>query len=281
MPTFGMPQTLWNIPGEEEFAPAATGAVNTQNVAGARTDSLSSLAAATRRDGPSSQGGISTLSPTGQRSKLQPIASKTTGWVAGLNDPGVKNAVANEGAFWRSYGNLNQSQPWGPGSNLAAYMQETYQPRALSLAANPYMKQGESGFADTLKQMGGAADSILGGGMGKGVQLDPSAIVGNVMMALSGANSLEDIMKLNPELAIIFNGTQSNPGMQVEALLGFLSDALAGAMPPDMLNSWIATLRRIGDEFAFKMDTTGNSKNFNIANWAKELVGRLGPTLGL
>ena len=273
---YGTGKTMWDIPGEEEFDQFGLGAS-----AAARTAALSGAAQQTRNTGQSPVSSANTQMQKTNRA-VQPIASPSTGWVGNLNQLGQQNTLNNETAFWRNYGQYGTGgQPWGPGSNTAAFMEETFQPRALSLAANPFAQQGSFGADEQIMGMSNAADQILGGGLGRGISLDPAAIVGNLVSALAGANSLDQLMKLHPELAMIFNGTQTNPAMQVEAVLGLLRDALAGTMPDDMLSSWLATIRRIGDEFMMKMENTNNPKAFNVANWAKEISARLGPTLGL
>lgn len=270
-----MVRPIWNMPNEDDFI-TPTSQMSTTSAARTQPGQPQVGAAqanATRRSG-------DPFPPTSRNGSGGPVVRGTTGWMQGLNQAGIQNSAYDEGAFFRNYGQLGAAKPWTPGGGIETFMTETFNPRFAAAASFTDPSQ----FTDPEDIIKGQT-AITEGLLRNGNILDPAAIVGNTMQALSSVRSIEDLANINPALAAILNSAAANPSEQVGALLNFLEQALAGSMPPDILSSWLMTIQRIGSAFQSQMDTTDLSKGgggkFDMASFAKYLTGMLGPTLGL
>lgn len=243
------------------------------------------------------QGGIGSVATTPQgQQKFQGQASApssgytggrqldrpTTGWMSNLNQMGIQSAATDEDTFFRDYGTYGQGSgsPWEPGGNLGAFFAETFNPRATA-AVSPF--SGPSKYTDPEDIVMGQSN-LMDKLTQNGTILDPSAVIGNTMAALSSVKNVDDLMKINPTLAAVLNSSTTGSG-QINALLSFLSDALAGSMPEDILRSFMATLNRVSQQFAQQQDTMdvhgGGSKQLDLPSLARFLTSQFGPTLGI
>jgi hypothetical protein len=214
--------------------------------------------------------------------QTQDINQATPGWTSGLGPLGRRAAATDEGAFFRNLGTVGGGG-FEPGGAVGGFLSDEFNPRFLAAAQNPYASgQGGYSYGEQIMQQ----SDIMGGLMGRGTELNPSAIVANTMQALMSVKSVEDLGKINPALAAILNAAANDPTAQVQALTNFLGQAMAGSMPADMLNSWMVTIERVAQGFMAKMeqmDLSGKTgaKAFDMASLAQYLTEALGPTLGI
>ena len=271
---FGMKSPWEELPDETDFmAPQAplNAATNTNRDAAIRTSQISS----TRSPQANAQQGAFA------NPKTTSIQQSTPGWTSQLGPLGRRNASMDEGAFFNALGQHGMGgNGFQPGGVIGGFLADEFNPRFLAAAANPG-NQGGFSYGDNIMQQSGIMTSL----MGKGTELDPAAIVGNTISALMSVQNVNDLEQINPALAAILNASSTDPTAQLQALLSFLGQAMAGSMPSDMLQSWLVTVERIAQGFQSQMnnmDLTGKGNAaFDLPSLAKYLAQQMGPTLGL
>lgn len=154
----------------------------------------------------------------------------------------------------------------------AQFYNENYNPFAMSAALgygsdlNSYDDRLAAGtsLANLLGQPGTAF-------------FDPGSMVSNVLSAIANPGNNEEFNQLS---AIVLGA--STPDQQLSNLVSFLGEALAGAMPQDVLQAYLSYIQKVGMEVvtgAMKGGIAGFERGGG--NIATALLQRLGPTGGL
>jgi hypothetical protein len=205
-----------------------------------------------------------------------PGMSAAGGWwggSGGLNQQGYQASATDPLAFWANYGG-ESNKGWDPYGSTQGFFESTFNPQGLMNMAYP-----GGGFKSYESQMAGAsniANSLTGG---QAVNVDPHALVGNVMRALASGD-MKNLANMSPALANILSSGQVSAGATIGALMSFLNDSLKGAIPDDALSQMMTMMQNAGREYFQRTSQAGNQNMGSPMQAIQFIMQRLGPTLG-